>query len=134
MRKRTGLRRGFTLVELLVVLAIIGVLLGLTLPAVQMARQAAARAHCSNNLKQIALALHQYHDIYAAFPPGVSYRDGTDPDPWMGWETRILPYLEHDAIWQQAMSAFAHDPDYHGPEHPAGDVVLTFFCPSDSRT
>jgi prepilin-type N-terminal cleavage/methylation domain-containing protein/prepilin-type processing-associated H-X9-DG protein len=98
VRKR---RTGFTLIELLVVIAIIAVLIALLLPAVQMAREAARRAQCRNNLKQIGLALHNYHSTYEVFPFG-SYTGPPTITTWnkvTGWSQMILPYMEQSQVY-----------------------------------
>ena len=96
-------RRGFTLIELLVVIAIIAVLIGLLLPAVQAAREAARRAQCVNHLKQIALAMHNYHDVNLSFPPGSMVNDIKLPGGWGGswwpWSAKILPQMEQTALF-----------------------------------
>ncbi len=98
------LRRGFTLVELLVVIAIIGVLVALLLPAVQQAREAARRMQCSNNLKQMGIALHNYHDTHGAFPPACvkeKIGDGSGNEQALLWSGLILPQIEQGALADQ---------------------------------
>ncbi len=95
MRRCSTLRtRGFTLIELLVVIAIIAILIALLLPAVQAAREAARRTQCKNNLKQLGLALHNYHDSYSVFPPGGTYKAATVQPAGWSVQARLLPYLE----------------------------------------
>ena len=110
---RNPTRRGFTLVELLVVIAIIGILVGLLLPAVQAAREAARRMQCSNNLKQLALSLHNYESAHKSFPPGAILPrlpamtvypptgSGSNPARTAGytWSSFILPFIEQTAIY-----------------------------------
>jgi prepilin-type N-terminal cleavage/methylation domain-containing protein/prepilin-type processing-associated H-X9-DG protein len=91
---------GFTLVELLVVIAIIGILVGLLLPAVQAAREAARRMQCTNNLKQIGLALHNYHDTYKSFPIGHQFPGQGTGTGWT-WTLSILPFIEQGSLYQK---------------------------------
>ncbi len=95
-------RRAFTLVELLVVIAIIGVLVALLLPAVQSAREAARRSSCTNNLKQMALALHNHHDVKNVLPPGGTYYGlCCTPPTYTTWTIEILPFIEQQSLYQQ---------------------------------
>lgn len=93
-------RKAFTLIELLVVIAIIAVLIALLLPAVQQAREAARRSQCKNNLKQLGLALQNYHDVYSQFPIGGTYTTGSLA-PNISWVVRILPYVEQQGLYNE---------------------------------
>lgn len=99
MRRLHG---GFTLVELLVLLAILTALIALLLPAIQKVRAAADRLRCSNNLKQLGLALHMYHNDHGALPPGVTSDRPRERFPRMTWLNRLLPYIEQDALARQS--------------------------------
>ena len=127
-------RRGFTLIELLVVISIIGVLMALLLPAVQAAREAARRAQCINNLKQMGLAFQNYHDAIGTFPMSYAARspfiDGaTDTAPGWGWGTMILPQLEQGPL----CNAVNFSLPVEGPQNSTviRSSLTTYLCPSD---
>ncbi len=127
--------RGFTLVELLVVIAIIGILIALLLPAVQAAREAARRSQCTNNLKQIGLALHNYHDTYQAFPPGSLRFIIPGVNSWstqhISWEVRILPYLEQQAVYDQVDFEGLQSWNYAPGNTLRNTNLACYRCPSD---
>jgi prepilin-type N-terminal cleavage/methylation domain-containing protein/prepilin-type processing-associated H-X9-DG protein len=137
--RESAARPGFTLIELLVVIAIIAVMIGLLLSAVQKVREAAARTKCLNNLKQLGLALHSYHDATGTLPPGLSVDADQKKYPYLGWPARILPHVEQAGLWANVESAFASDPDpltFWGHEPHAvllRTPVVAFTCPSDGR-
>src|SRR4051812_27456977 len=143
-------RSGFTLIELLVVIAIIAILIGLLLPAVQAAREAARRAQCVNNLKQIGIALHNYHDAAQAFPPGrmnpyLGFRNGVGGLCWRGGiavHVHILPFLEQANLanaFNFSMSRIRLVPPLgtSGPPDCAANLTVgttqlsVWLCPSD---
>ncbi len=133
MSARTSRVRGFTLVELLVVIAIIGILIALLLPAVQAAREAARRSQCANNLKQIGLALQNYHDTFKIFPPGSLYDSRSTSnggDRFSGW-VLIMPFMEADTIHE----LFDFKYGYDDSQNNAAKVVPVdgYFCPSKPR-
>lgn len=130
-------RSAFTLVELLVVIAIIGVLVGLLLPAVQAAREASRRAQCSNNLKQIGIALHSYHDTHRVLPPGwLATHPSTGMPYWLGrpgwgWAAFALPFLEQQNV---AENLARYEVPITDPVNQTARTtkIETYRCPSDT--
>lgn len=135
-------KHGFTLIELLVVIAIIAILVALLLPAVQQAREAARRSSCKNNMKQIGLALHNYHDTHTVFPPGYC---GDPPNvcavnnhsqPGWGWGTFILPYVEQAPLYEQLGVGSVKKVVCENESNAWGDwelqktVISVYRCPS----
>src|SRR5205809_121553 len=111
-------RNGLSLLELLVAVSIVAVISGMLLAGIQRVRAAADRTRCSNTLRQVGLALHQYHNSHNTLPPGVTDEGGSDPFPFMSWQPRLLPYLERDAAWQETVAAFKADRNFlNDPPH-----------------
>ena len=118
-------------IELLVVLAIMALLMGLTMSAIMQVRARAARTVCSHRLHQIGVALHTYHGTNSVFPPGTRTQAVGEPFPNMAWHTRLLPYLEQEALWKQAVDAYKTQPAWTQPPHPFARVMPMFECPAD---
>ncbi len=141
-----GTRKGFTLVELLVVIAIIGILIALLLPAVQAAREAARRSQCTNNLKQLALAVHGFHDVKKKFPPSSNNLDfkqvTNDRYSWqrIGFTVPLLPWIEQQSLYDLVIEYTLTDqrpwsrgdfPGGTGRPSPYKATIATLLCPSD---
>ena len=134
-------RVGFTLIELLVVIAIIAILIALLVPAVQKVREAASRTQCTNNLKQIGLAAHGYHDQNKFLVPAWLGGNGIDPDGWATWAVLLLPHLDQGPLYSewnlnypastQPPSAYQqHLAVYHCPSRPAFVLSIGDFVPA----
>ena len=132
----TGLHRktsGFTLVELLVVMAIIALLIALLLPAVQSAREAARRTQCTNNLKQVGLAMHNYQGTFAVFPPGSASVSGgplEDYGPGWGWGSMLLGQMEQASLYNAIN--FGKQIPHRESETARRTILATYLCPSSS--
>ena len=124
------MRRAFTLIELLVVIAIIAVLIALLLPAVQQAREAARRTQCRNNMHQLGLALHNYHDTHGLFPPGTAQKDRTI---WGStWMTMILPFIDEASLYNAYNSDLGND--MAGNTTVCRQFLTQYLCPTDSTS
>jgi len=128
LRSQTKRDQGFTLIELLVVIAIIAILIALLLPAVQAAREAARRSNCKSNLKQIGIALHNYHDTYNTFPP--SYVN-FGPEVRWGWGALILPFIEQENLFDQ-LDVSRRSGLTPSPTNGMQTRVDVYRCPSDA--
>ncbi len=128
-------RSAFTLIELLVVIFIIAILTAFLVPAVQRVREAASRTQCTNNLRQIALALHSYHDSNKRFPAGMRWQNAKDPMRLSSWLTQLLPFVEQQPLWAASAAAYkqSSSPRQNPPHVGLATVMPLYVCPSDGR-
>src|SRR3954471_6685849 len=128
-------KSGFTLIELVVVIAIIGILICLLMPAVQHARESAASVECQNKLRQVGIALHLHHDLHGCLPPKAPTADPSDPNRLLLWSALILPQIEQEGLWSISVEACRNDPlSFHNPPHVGNATPLEIYaCPNDRR-
>ena len=131
MRRHSGIRRGFSLIEMMVVITIIAILIAMLLPAVQQAREAARRVQCKNNLVQIGISMHTYSQSFEMLPPGSVNPTGpivNEPYGYhMSWVVQILAHMDQGALFQQ----FNFDGGAYDPDNPPPSMIPAFVCPSD---
>ncbi len=125
--------RAFSLVELLICLAIVAILTGLAIPAVMRGRESMRQVHCSNNLRQIGTALTMHHDAYDRYPPGVNWTKSNKP--FLSWAAHLYPYLEREELWEMAIQDYgrAWIPFDEVPHAGFAQAVSVFSCPTDGR-
>ena len=125
--QRMQLGHGFTLVELLAVVTIIGILISLLLPAVQMTRESARRTHCANNLRQLGLGMNQHHEQHGVFPPG-SEVPVRSTQVGLSWHVHMLPFIQQQALYDVINPSYGPS----GQARPRNQLISSFVCPSDA--
>jgi prepilin-type N-terminal cleavage/methylation domain-containing protein/prepilin-type processing-associated H-X9-DG protein len=134
-------RPGYSLIECLIAIGIVCLLAALITPAVQKAREAAIRSACSNNLRQIGIGCHGFHDVYKRFPAGMRWQGGRDPCAYMSWLAQILPFIDQDSLSRRTLAAYkltqGQNPAFFPATGPHEELfatpVATFACPADQR-
>lgn len=128
-------RSGLSLIESIVVIAILGVLSLLAAASIHRVRDAAVRMECRNNLRQIGLGLQQHHNVMGQLPAGVTSPDTPEMLPYLGWSARLLPYIERSDLWSKVHPAYRANKDFRAdPPHPFSTAIRLYGCRSDSRT
>lgn len=134
MRKTRQISEAMSLIELLVLISILALLISIMFPAIHKIREQGLRGQCQNHMRQMGLAIHQYHDSHHIIPPATEINPETK-FCYLSWQARILPWLEQDVVWHQTVEAFAMNPAFSAPQHGhIRSLVYSFYiCPSDGR-